>query len=162
MSYLHQLLQQGKAYFQEKDYEACMTVMSELLGEDPANTEAAWLMKEARRQWEEQRSLEEFEIYVENLKKEAMDLFDQEQYEQCLGMFRFLLELEPDNHTLCNYLELSQQMFLEMIERRSPAAEPSPTAVPTEIKAEEFRATESEIDRMDEVPSCAAASMPER
>ncbi|PYV44493.1 MAG: hypothetical protein DMG06_06250 [Acidobacteria bacterium] len=160
MSYIYELLHQGKAYFQAKEYEACMIIMSEVLREDPANTEAAWLMKEAQRQWEEQRSLEEFEIYVENLKKEAMDLFDQEQYEQCLGMFRFLLELEPDNHTLCNYLELSQQMFLEMIERRSPAAEPSPPAVPTEIKTEELRATESEIDRMDEVPSCAAASMP--
>ena len=48
-------------------------------------------MKEAQRQWEDQRSLEQLEIYVENLKKEAMDLFDKEHYEQCLGMFRFLV-----------------------------------------------------------------------
>src|SRR5438093_2298644 len=122
MSYIYELLHQGKAYFQAKEYEACMIIMSEVLREDPANTEAAWLMKEAQRQWEEQRSLEEFEIYVENLKKEAMDLFDKECYEQCLGMFGFLVKVEPENHMLRDYLELSQQMVLEMIETGSSAA----------------------------------------
>src|SRR5437773_1604915 len=122
MSHPDQLLHQGKTHFQAKDYEACIAVMNELLSEDPCHTEATWLMKEAQRQWEAQRSLEEFEIYVENLKKEARDLFDKEHYEQCLGMFRFLVELEPENQTLRDYLKLSQQMFLEMIETQSPAS----------------------------------------
>src|SRR2546422_7401472 len=122
MSHLYQLLHEGKAHFQARDYEACMAVMHELLREAPGNAEATWLMKEAQRQWEAQRSLEEFEIYVENLKKEARDLFDKEHYEQCLGMFRFLVELEPENQTLHDYLKLSQQMFLEMIETQSPAS----------------------------------------
>ena len=104
MAQLDHLLDEGKAYFQAKKYEACMGVVNQVLSENPENTEAVWLMKEAQRQWEDQRSIEELEIYVENLKKEAMDLFDKEHYERCLGMFRFLLELEPENRTLLDYL----------------------------------------------------------
>src|SRR5438093_3755442 len=151
MSYIYELLHQGKAYFQAKEYEACMIIMSERLGEDPAKTEAAWLMKEARRQWEEQRSLEEFEIYVENLKKEDMDLFDQEHYEQCLGMFRFLVELEPENHKLRDYLELSQRMFLETIGTQRPASKPGETIVQTDARTEEFRVTQRGIERGSEM-----------
>lgn len=130
MSHLDQLVSQGKSHFQAKNYEACMAVMKEVLSENPANTEAVWLMKEAQRQWEDQRSLEELEIYVENLKKEAMDLFDQEQFEQCLGMFRFLTELEPGNRTLQDYLKLSQQMFLETLgtAHSSPDTEEKPAS----------------------------------
>src|SRR5262245_48041872 len=122
MSNVEQLVLQAKACFQAKDYEACMSLTDEALRIDPGNTEASWLMKEAQRQWEDQRSLEQLEIYVENLKKEAMDLFDKEHYEQCLGMFRFLSELEPENHTLRDYVKLSQQMFMETIGHREPTA----------------------------------------
>jgi hypothetical protein len=115
MSNIEQLVLQAKTCFQVKDYETCMSLTDEALRSDPSNTEASWLMKEAQRQWEDQRSLEQLEIYVENLKKEAMDLFDKEHYEQCLGMFRFLSELEPENHTLRDYVRLSQQMFVETI-----------------------------------------------
>jgi tetratricopeptide (TPR) repeat protein len=122
MSNIEQLVLQAKTCFQTKDYETCMSLTDEALRADPGNTEASWLMKEAQRQWEDQRSLEQLEIYVENLKKEAMDLFDQEHYEQCLGMFRFLSELEPENHTLRDYVRLSQQMFVETIGPGEPTA----------------------------------------
>jgi tetratricopeptide (TPR) repeat protein len=123
MSNIEQLVLQAKTCFQIKDYETCMSLTDEALRADPGNTEASWLMKEAQRQWEDQRSLEQLEIYVENLKKEAMDLFDKERYEQCLGMFRFLSELEPENHTLRDYVRLSQQMFVETIGAVEPTSE---------------------------------------
>jgi PEGA domain len=122
MSNIEQLVLQAKTCFQAKDYETCMSLTDEALRVDRGNTEASWLMKEAQRQWEDQRSLEQLEIYVENLKKEAMDLFDKEHYEQCLGMFRFLSELEPENHTLRDYVRLSQQMFVETIGLGGPTA----------------------------------------
>lgn len=115
MSNVELLVHQAKTRFQARDYEACMSLTDEVLRADPDNAEASWLLKEAQRQWEDQRSLEQLEIYVENLKKEAIDLFDKEQYEQCLGMFRFLSELEPDNRMLREYVKLSQQMFVESI-----------------------------------------------
>lgn len=122
MSHVEQLVLQAKTCFQIKDYETCMSLTDEVLRADPGNTEASWLMKEAQRQWEDQRSIEQLEIYVENLKKEAMDLFDNEHYEQCLGMFRFLAELEPENHTLRDYVKLSQQMIVEAIGPVEPTA----------------------------------------
>ena len=66
MSQVDQLISQGRALFQAKDYEACMAVLKNALGENPSSAEATWLMKEAQRQWEDQRSMEELEIYVEN------------------------------------------------------------------------------------------------
>ena len=123
MSNIEQLVLQAKTCFQVKDYETCMSLTDEALRVDPGNAEASWLMKEAQRQWEDQRSIEQLEIYVENLKKEAMDLFDKEHYEQCLGMFRFLSELEPENHTLSEYVRLSQQMFVETIGTGEPTDE---------------------------------------
>jgi tetratricopeptide (TPR) repeat protein len=159
MTPLDQLLSQGRSHFQAKNYEGCMNVITQVLDDDPGNTEAAWLMKEAQRQWEEQRSMEEFEIYVENLKKEAMDLFDQEQYEQSLGTFRFLLELDPENHTLRDYVKLSQQMFLETLGTRSPAVEPGGTSFLTETKPEEHHVTERMAATSDECPPSKVAPL---
>jgi hypothetical protein len=159
MTPLDQLLSQGRSHFQAKNYEGCMNVITQVLDDDPGNTEAAWLMKEAQRQWEEQRSMEEFEIYVENLKKEAMDLFDQEQYEQCLGTFRFLLELDPENHTLRDYVKLSQQMFLETLGTKSPAVEPGRTSLQTETKPEEPQAAEGVAATSDECPPSKVAPL---
>jgi hypothetical protein len=56
---------------------------------------------------------EELEIHVENVKKEAMDSFDQQRYQESVGMFQFLCELEPHNRKLQDYLELSRQFVRE-------------------------------------------------
>jgi tetratricopeptide (TPR) repeat protein len=159
MTPLDQLLSQSRSHFQSKDYEGCMNLVAQVLSDDPDNTEAVWLMKEAQRQWEEQRSMEEFEIYVENLKKEAMDLFDQEQYEQCLGTFRFLLELDPENHTLRDYVKLSQELFLERLEKRSPEVEPGGTSLQTETKPEEPSAAERVVTPPNDVPPSKPAPL---
>ena len=120
MSQVDQLISQGRALFQAKDYEACMAVLKNALGENPSSAEATWLMKEAQRQWEDQRSMEELEIYVENLKKEGMDLFDREEYEKCLNIFQFLVQLEPEDKKFREYLKLTQQMLLENIAKEEP------------------------------------------
>src|SRR5262249_24435279 len=59
-------------------------------------------------------------IHVENLKNEAMKQFDQELYGECLRTFRFLCELEPDNRTLRDYLQLCCQL---VVEPEGPGAE---------------------------------------
>ena len=161
MSNIEQLVLQAKTCFQVKDYETCMSLTNEALRVDPSNTEASWLMKEAQRQWEDQRSLEQLEIYVENLKKEAIDLFDREHYEQCLGMFRFLSELEPENHTLRDYVKLSQQMFMETIGPGEPTANEVATSssVSDTKKPESFDLGCKEPE-MDRTTSLCAAVVP--
>src|SRR5262249_45679140 len=66
---------------------------------------------------EDEKLQEEFEIHVENLKNEAMKQFDQELYGECLGTFRFLCELEPENRTLRDYLQLCWQFVPEAKEK---------------------------------------------
>jgi len=55
--------------------------------------------------------LEELEIQIENLKNEAIKQFDQELYRDSLESFQFLCELQPQDHTLRDYLELCGQMI---------------------------------------------------
>jgi hypothetical protein len=60
-----------------------------------------------------QKVLEELEIQIENLKNEASKQFDQERYSDCLKSFQFLCELEPQNRSFRDYLELSRQILAE-------------------------------------------------
>jgi hypothetical protein len=53
---------------------------------------------------------EKFEIYIENLKQEAISQFDQDLYGDCLDRFRILCELEPENQMLKDYLEQCHEM----------------------------------------------------
>jgi tetratricopeptide (TPR) repeat protein len=109
-----QLIDECRQLFEAHDYDACIRLLQEVLGQDPGNPEASCLLNEVQRKWEDQRLEEELVIHIDNLKKEAMEHFDKAQYEECVGMFRFLCELEPQNRTLRDYLELSQQKAQEL------------------------------------------------
>jgi hypothetical protein len=121
MSQLNQLLNQGKSSLATKDYEACMAMMQEALQMAPENPEAVTCLEEAQRKLEDQRLEEELVIHIDNLKKEATDLFDQEKYRECAGLFKFLCELEPQNRRLQDYLELSQEKVKEIEETEAAA-----------------------------------------
>ena len=60
-----------------------------------------------------QKLREEFDIHIEDLKREATSQFDEGLYTRCVGTFQFLSELEPDNQSLRDYLELSKQLVYE-------------------------------------------------
>ncbi|HEU0005735.1 MAG TPA: PEGA domain-containing protein [Terriglobia bacterium] len=121
VSQLNELLSQGKSALASKDYEACMALMQEVLQVTPKNPEAVSCLEEAQRKLEDQRLEEELVIHIDNLKKEATDLFDQQKYRECAGLFKFLCELEPKNRTLQDYLELSQEKVKEIEEAEAAA-----------------------------------------
>jgi EAL domain-containing protein (putative c-di-GMP-specific phosphodiesterase class I) len=58
----------------------------------------------------DQKLKEEFEIHIENLKRDAIKQFDQELYTVCLPNFEFLCELEPTNRGLRDYFDLSRAL----------------------------------------------------
>jgi EAL domain-containing protein (putative c-di-GMP-specific phosphodiesterase class I) len=58
----------------------------------------------------DQKLREEFEIHIENLKRDAIKQFDQELYTSCLPNFEFLCELEPANRGLRDYSDLSRAL----------------------------------------------------
>lgn len=109
-----ELVKSVNLYFDNRDDKALKEMMT--LASDPA----LWSL-EAGTNPDEQRLKEEFEIHIEDLKREAIQQFDQELYSVCLATFQFLCELEPDNRTLRDYLELCQQLVREA-ETEKPSA----------------------------------------
>ena len=133
MSELNDLLSQGRQSLANRDYESCMAVMSEVLHVAPENPEAVSCLEEAQRKLDDQRLEEELVIHLDNLKKEASDLFDQEKYRECGALFKFLCELEPKNRKLQDYFELSQEKVKEIEESEASAlqSQQSQNAQPT-------------------------------
>jgi tetratricopeptide (TPR) repeat protein len=137
---LSELLSQGKSHFENQEFEACLEMMNKALDVDPGNREATGILVEAQKKLEDRRLEEELVVHIENLKKEAMDQFDEEQYRDCMRTFQFLCELEPKNRTLRDYLALSRQKVEEM-EATQPTSgsSGSSVAVPeTNLKASIF------------------------
>jgi tetratricopeptide (TPR) repeat protein len=149
------LLDQGKQQFEKGDFAACFACMREAHHLDPDNAEAEWYLKESARQMEEQRLQEELEIHIENVKKEATDSFDQQRYRECIGMFQFLCELEPDNRKLHDYLELSQQFVRETEAAREKASQTFASWVSQETGPEKLLTSETVAS-----PSSSAAAEP--
>lgn len=67
-------------------------------------------MFESEKLVQDHLSKEKFENYIESLKQVAISQFDQELYGDCLGKFRILCELEPENQMLKDYLEQCHEM----------------------------------------------------
>jgi hypothetical protein len=88
-----ELVQRVKSSFETKNPGLLMQVLSQASGP------ACQLVQE------------ELEIQIENLKSEAIKKFDQELYKESLQSFQFLSELQPQDHTLRDYLELCEQML---------------------------------------------------
>lgn len=123
---LDEVICRGKTYLDDEDYDDCIKTMNQALLFDPENSEALAFLKEAQRKHEE----EERTISIENLKKEAMDHFDAERYEECLRLFKSLCQLEPQNRTLHDYLDLSRQMLREAEEVPSVTRQETPNDSP--------------------------------
>lgn len=102
-----ELVKSVRVYFDNRDAQAVKKIMTLASGVAPGTNpdEAQGLPAQKLR--------EEFEIHTEDLKREAVKQFDEELYSVCLGTFQFLCELEPDNCTLRDYLQLTQQLVTE-------------------------------------------------
>jgi len=111
-----------RVHFDNRDGQALKKMMARASAVEPRSNE-----KEGADETPglpEQKLREEFEIHIENLKQEAIKQFDEELYSVCLGTFKFLCELEPDNRVLRDYLVLTQQLVSEpKNDRRSSAKE---------------------------------------
>jgi hypothetical protein len=121
LSQLNELPSQEESSPASGDYEGHMASMQEAVQVTPDHREAVSYLDEAQRKLEAERLEEELVIHLENLKKEASDLFDQEKFRECAGLFKFLCELEPKNRMLHDYLELSQEKVREIKEMEAAA-----------------------------------------
>ena len=99
-----ELTRRMRAYFDQRDFEALMRVVKEALGKDAGEANSTQHRIDSSRRQEEQLKAE-FETHVQNLKDEAVRQFQSAAYDECLGTFQFLCELEPDDPSLRRYLE---------------------------------------------------------
>ena len=103
-----ELVKSVRVHFDNRDGQALKKIMGLASAVDPRSDEREDADETLGSP--EQKLREEFEIHIENLKQEAIKQFDEELYSVCLGTFKFLCELEPDNRTLRDYLELTQRL----------------------------------------------------
>jgi len=108
-------------HLDHRDHVALKKMMNLVSDAAPGRLEAGTNPDEAQGS-QEQRLREEFEIHIEDLKREAIKQFEQELYSVCLATFQFLCELEPENRTLRDYLKLSQEMVSEAVTEEVIAA----------------------------------------
>jgi tetratricopeptide (TPR) repeat protein len=152
MADLQRLLKEAEAYFEKKEYAACISMLEQI---PEATPEAAVLLENARRLWEEQRLSEEWEIHLANLKKEAMDLFDREEYSKSGEHFSYLARQLPEDRTIADYLALCRQMLGETADHFAPlppsvdpGIEKPPPPSSGEPEVDPRMATELEIENL--------------
>ena len=110
MSTFQDQITQARNLFSAGEFSACLEL---LLPIESSSPEAAALALEARQQLAELKMLEELEIHLENMKKEAMDLFDREEYSASLEKFTVLSRQLPDDRMILDYLKLCREMTAE-------------------------------------------------
>ena len=115
MSSTNELPEQVKQHFEDQNSEALMKLLDQGLTSNPENPKSALNIYEPQRIASDQELREEFEIHFENLKNEAIKLFDKEMYPECLGIFEFLCQLDPKDRSLKDYLELCRQLVQQAL-----------------------------------------------
>ena len=75
--------------------------------------------------------LEELEIQIEDLKNEAVRMFDREQFLDCLETFEFLCKVNPKDRSFKDYLELCKQCVQEKLAPSEATAAPDEAGVNT-------------------------------
>jgi EAL domain-containing protein (putative c-di-GMP-specific phosphodiesterase class I) len=148
-----------RVHFNNRDGQALKKIMARASGVEPRSDEREGTDETPGSP--EQKLREEFELHIENLKQEATKQFDEELYSVCLGTFKFLCELEPDNRTLRDYLELTQQLVgdpkndTRSSAKESKAPEQNPT-VPLECQLEMTREENPRLSAM-QLPSSSGS-----
>jgi tetratricopeptide (TPR) repeat protein len=143
MADLQKLLKEAGEYFEKKDYPACISLLEQFPREN------------ARRRWEEQRLSEEWEIHLADLKKAAMDLFDQEEFSKSFEHFSYLARQLPEDRTVRDYLALCRQLLGETtleagssILMADPRAAEIPSPHPGKPEESGQEALELEIEKL--------------
>jgi tetratricopeptide (TPR) repeat protein len=103
------LMLQARESFDLQDYEECVQLLHSILNLQPLHPEAAQLLPEVEKKWEDQQMADEMAIHLENIKKEAINLFDQSAFEECIGKFEFLCELDPGNPLYLDFIRVSRE-----------------------------------------------------
>ena len=109
-SYVDRFLERAQAHYANQDFKASLEILHDGLKLSPGNADILALAEEVRKASERrQAELEESGLAdrIAQCKAEAIKLFGQGRYGDCIERFKLLSELEPANTDLRHYLEVS-------------------------------------------------------
>ncbi len=110
--HLDRFLQRARTLYESQDLKSCLEILHEGLKLAPGHPEVLALMQMARQASElKQAELEASDLIdrMAQFKAEAIALFEQGRYSDCVEKFKLLSELEPTNYDLRDYLEISRE-----------------------------------------------------
>jgi len=149
-----ELTRRMKVCFDNKDFEALRRVVKEALVNDTRTLQPG--DKDlGDKDLEEQQLRVAFETHIKDLTAEAMLQFEEEAYSDCLGTFRFLSELQPDDLELKYYIEACREFAQE--QPHDVGSWPIDSRPAPSSKPEEQHLEEELTDRQGQVSSSSGA-----
>lgn len=110
--YVERYLERARAHYANQDFKKSLEILHEGLKLVPGNPDILALAEEVRSESERrQAEMEESGLAdrIAQCKAEAIKLFEQGRYGDCIERFKVLSELEPTNTDLRDYLEVSRE-----------------------------------------------------
>ena len=128
-AYVEAFLERARERYANHDFKKSLEILHDGLKLEPGNEAILALAEEVRQASEHrQAELEESGLAdrIAQCKSEAIKLFEQGRYGDCIERFKVLAELEPTNSDLRDFLEVSR----EQVEKVQSAEVIPPTAEP--------------------------------
>lgn len=154
-SYVDRFLERARAHYANQDFKASLEILHDGLKLAPGNAEILALADEVRKASEmRQTEMEESGVAdrIAQCKAEAIKLFEEGRYSDCIERFKILSELDPTNSDLRHYLEVS----CEQAEKMQSSVTP-PLAEPVNTQEDEIASKATQIPE----PELPAPSKPE-
>jgi hypothetical protein len=162
--YVDRFIERARAHYANQNFKTSLEVLHDGLKLAPGNADIIALAEEVQRASEQrQTELEESGLAdrIAQCKSEAVTLFEQGRYADCIERFKVLSEIDPTNSDLRDYLEVSREQAekaekAELAEKAESAKVGEPSAEPVESPV-----AAPVSDPQDEEPTLAGPSSPE-
>lgn len=154
--YVERYLERARAHYANQDFKKSLEILHDGLKLVPGNPDILALAEEVRSESERrQAEMEESGLAdrIAQCKAEAIRLFEQGRYGECIERFKVLTELEPTNTDLRDYLEVSR----EQTEKVQPVQVTPPVTETVESQEVQVSSSDSQMPE----PAEPEASRPE-
>src|SRR5262245_23023640 len=111
--YVDRFIERARAHYANQDFKTSLEILHDGLKLAPGNADIIALAEEVQRASEQrQAQLEESGLAdrIAQCRSEAVTLFEQGRYADCIERFKVLAEIDPTNTDLRDYLEVSREL----------------------------------------------------
>ncbi len=107
LPYLNRFLGRAHALYEKQDFKACLDILHEAHKMAPGNPEVLALIERAEQESQLQPADSDLGNRIAQFKAESLKFFEHGRYSECVQRFKLLTELDPENHDLRDYLQIS-------------------------------------------------------